>query len=244
MLLGLSLIIASACVLNNYIDRNIDRKMDRTKNRALATGDLTAMNAIIYAAVLGIGGSLILAKLTNFLTLYLALAGLFFYVVVYGAAKRLTVHGTLVGSISGAAPPLVGYCAVTGKLDFAAFILFLILVAWQMPHFYAIAMYRINDYKRAGIPVLPAVKNMDITKKQIIFYIQAYLAASLALSVFGYTGYFYFAVAAILGIAWLWLGLRGLNARDDKKWARGMFRFSLLALSLLCLAIYFDPLLP
>ena len=244
MLAGLSLIIASGCVFNNYIDSDIDARMDRTKNRALVSGRVTGKNALVYATVLGIFGSLILATMINLLALYLALAGLFFYVVVYGFAKRRGAYGTLVGSISGAIPPLVGYGAVSGRLDLAALILFVILVTWQMPHFYAIAMYRLDDYERAGIPVLPAAKGMSITKKRIIFYVQAYLFATLGLSVFGFTGYTYFALATVLGVTWLWLALRGIKARDDKKWAHLMFRFSLLALSLLCLTIYFDRLLP
>lgn len=244
MMVGLALIIGASCVANNYIDRDIDRKMERTKKRALVTQEISTLNAFIYCLALGITGSLVLGFLTGSLALYLALAGVFFYVVVYGVAKRLSPLGTLVGSISGAIPPLVGYAAASGKLDLAAIILFLILVTWQMPHFYAIAMYRIEDYKRAGIPVLPVEKGMSTTKKHILFYCQLYLFAALALSVFGYTGYVYFGVAALLGIVWIWLAMKGFKATSDEKWAKLMFRYSLLNLSLLCLVIYFGRLLP
>lgn len=244
MVIGLALIIGSSCVINNYIDRGIDEKMDRTRNRALVTKQISNSNAFIYCGVLLTTGSLILGILVNPLSLYIALIGVFFYVAVYGIAKRLSPLGTLVGSISGAVPPLVGYAAAAGKLDVAAVILFFILVAWQMPHFYAIAIYRLDDYKRAGIPVLPAVKGIAATKKQILFYVQIYLFLTLSLSVFGYTGYTYFAVASLFGIIWVCYAMNGLKTTNDIKWSQGMFRFSLIALSTLSLTIYFNDLLP
>lgn len=244
MLAGLVLVVASGCVLNNLLDKNIDQKMERTKGRAIASGKVSAFTAFVYAVILALTGSVLLAVTTNKLTLGLALAGLFSYVVVYGIAKRLTSYGTIIGSVSGAVPPLVGYSAVSGDLDFAALILFIILVLWQMPHFYSIALYRLADYKRAGLPVLPLVKGTDTTKKRILLYIQAYLFATLALSVFGFTGYVYFGVAAILGTIWLSIGISELKTKDDKRWAKSMFRFSLLSLSLLCVTIYFDGFLP
>lgn len=240
---GLGFIIASACVLNNYIDRDIDEKMVRTKKRALVTGTISGKNALMYAVVLnGIGVSL-LTFYTNLLTVFVALLGFFFYVVVYGIYKRQSVWGTVVGSISGAVPPVVGYLAVTNRFDTAALILFLILVFWQMPHFYAIAMYRLKDYKAASIPVLPVVEGMHITKIYILFYIAAFIIASSMLTVTGYTGYIYLLVVGLLGLMWLGLGIQGFKTTNNAAWARKMFSFSLLVLLGLCAMLSVDALL-
>lgn len=160
-LAGIAFIIGSACVFNNYIDRDIDAKMVRTKKRALAHGLVPAGKAITYASLLGIIGFFILSLSTNFLTVALGTVAFFDYVVLYGISKRRTAYSTIVGSIAGAIPPAAGYTAVTNRLDGGAVLLFIILVFWQMPHFYAIAMYRYDDYKAAGLPVLPVKKRYE-----------------------------------------------------------------------------------
>ena len=152
---GSSLIIASACVFNNYIDRDIDSKMTRTKNRTLVRGAVPDPIALLYGSLLGVIGFGVLIIYTNVLTVLVGATGMFFYVVMYSIWKRRSPYGTLVGSISGAVPPVAGYSAVTNSLDVGALILFLVLVFWQMPHFYAIAIRRREEYKEAGIPVLP-----------------------------------------------------------------------------------------
>lgn len=229
-LLGTSLVIASACVFNNYIDRDIDKHMARTKKRALVTGLIPGPIALTYATVLGLLGFLILSIYTNWLTVALGFVGIFSYVVLYGIGKRRSVHGTLVGSISGAMPPVAGYTAVTNRFDSGALLLFLILVFWQMPHFYAIAMRRYNDYAAAKLPVLPVKKGMKTTKVQILFYILAFSVAAGLLTVLGYTGYVYLIVMAGLGLYWLWLGLKGFKASDNTAWAKKMFLFSLIVI--------------
>lgn len=244
MLGGLSLIVASACVFNNYIDREIDAKMVRTKKRALVSGIVSGQDAILFASILGIAGGVILTLLTNFLALVVAMTGFFFYVVVYGYFKRRTSLGTVIGSISGAVPPVVGYVAVSGSFDSGALIIFLILVFWQMPHFYSIAIYRLKEYRAAGIPVLPLKKGIKATKVQMLLYIAAFIFAVASLTVFDYTGYVYLVVALLLGLAWLWLCLKGFNARDDNKWARGMFKFSLVVITVLSVTISIDSWLP
>ncbi len=187
-LIGISLVIASGCVFNNYIDKDLDATMERTKNRALVTGAISVRGAIVFGAILGLLGLATLGLLTNTLTAEIALLGLFFYVVLYSLAKRRSVYGTIVGSISGAVPPVVGYCAVTGRFDLGALILFLILVFWQMPHFYAIAIFRQQDYTAAGLPVLPVVKGLRTTKIHILFYILAFTIAAAALYIFKFAG--------------------------------------------------------
>jgi heme o synthase len=239
-LVGLSLIIASACVFNNYTDRGIDRLMARTKRRALVQGLVSGRNALIYATVLGLVGTTTLLLFTNRLTTAVALFGLFAYVVLYGIGKRRTVYGTIIGSLSGAIPPVVGYTAVAGRLDATALALFLILVFWQMPHFYAIAMYRLADYKAAHIPVLPAKKGFFITKINILGFIVGFILAASLLTVFGAASYIYLTVALILGLTWFGVGLAGFRATDDAHWARRMFLISLLVLTILCATIALD----
>lgn len=239
-IVGLSLIIASACVFNNYIDRDIDANMSRTRKRALVAGSISGSAAISYASLLGLAGVLIMAFYTNFLSLLVALTGFFFYVVAYGIWKRRSSFGTIVGSVAGATPPVVGYTAVSGRLDTAALLLFLILVLWQMPHFYAIAIYRLRDYKSASIPVLPAKKGIRATKYKMLIYIGGFILAALALGWFGYTGNTYLLVAAVLGSVWLWLSVKGLQVNNDRRWARDMFKLSLVVLTLLCVFISLD----
>lgn len=240
MLGGLSFVIASGCVFNNYIDRGIDKKMSRTKDRALVSGTISPRVALIYGVILLITGVLLLAVYTNKLTAAIALLGFVFYVAVYGVAKRKSVHGTVVGSISGAVPPVVGYCAVTNDVDLVAALLFLILVLWQMPHFYAIAMYRLQDYRAAGIPVLPIVKGLDATKKQMTIYVLAFAAVAPWLWVIGYTGYMYLAVVLVLSALWIRLSLQS-DVSDA--WAGKMFGFSLVILTSLSAAIIAESIL-
>lgn len=239
-LIGLSFVIASSCVFNNYIDRHIDAKMARTKNRALAQGAISSKNALIYGVLLGLIGTGVLFFYTNILTVSVALAGFFIYVFPYSLGKYRTSYGTLIGSVAGAAPPLVGYCAVTNSLDLGALLIFLIVVLWQMPHFYAIAIYRFHDYDRAGIPVLPVKKGMHVTKVHMLLYTIAFIAAALLPTLFDYTGYVYFAVAALLGLAWLWLCMQGFKSSNDARWARKVFLFSLVVITGLCLTMAFD----
>jgi heme o synthase len=241
---GLSLVIASACVFNNYIDRAIDEKMARTKRRALVSGAISGRNALIYASILGVSGVVILSIYTNWLATLIALFGFIMYVVVYGIWKRRSTLGTVVGSLSGATPPVIGYCAVTGRFDWAALVLFLILVFWQMPHFFAIAMYRLKDYAAASLPVLPVKKGIQTTKIQMLAYTLGFVIASVMLSVLGYTGWVYLGVALIIGISWTALCVRGFWVADDSRWARQMFFCSLIALSLLCVTISVDHFLP
>ena len=234
---GLSFVIASACVSNNYIDREIDEKMARTKKRALVKKSILARNAIIFGVVLGLTGFLVLIVYTNLLTAFIAFIGFFFYVVMYSIWKRRSEYGTIVGSVSGAVPPVVGYCAVTNRFDVGALLLFVILVLWQMPHFYAIAIYRLDDYAAAGLPVLPVKEGIFTAKIYMLFYIVAFIAAALLLSAFGYTGYAYLVAISLLGFMWLGMCIKGFKTGNAKRWARGMFVFSLVIIMLLSLML-------
>ena len=237
MFCGLSLIIASACVFNNFIDREIDAKMARTRNRALVQGLIPPKKAILFGIFLGLSGSLILGLLVNILSLGFALFGFFVYVILYSFSKTRTIHGTLVGSMAGAVPPVVGYCAVSNRFDLCALILFTMMTLWQMPHFFAIAIYRFKDYAAASIPVLPIKKGMYNTKVQMMLYILAFTGVTSMLSIFNYTGMEYLTVATILGSIWLGLCIKGFNCDSDTRWARKMFLFSIVIVMTLSLMI-------
>ncbi len=240
VLLGIIFIMASACVFNNYTDRHHDEKMERTKNRALVTGAVSLSNALFFATSLLFLGSFVLFKYTNLLTLGISLAGFFMYVVMYSIWKYRSTYGTLVGSVAGAVPPLMGYCAVSNRFDMGAFLLFAILVLWQMPHFYAIAIYRIDDYLAAAVPVLPLKKGHRITKVHMAAYILVLMVSLVGLTFFGYTGYAYLVVALLSALVWLILSFKGFKVQDDKLWARQMFRFSLVVIMLLSFMISVD----
>jgi protoheme IX farnesyltransferase len=243
-LAGTALVIASGCVFNNYLDRGIDKKMERTKKRALVTGEISVTAAIIYACILGILGFWILAASTNAVTVAIGAVGIIAYVAVYGYFKRASVHGTLIGGISGATSLVAGYCAVTGHLDLLALLLFLVMAAWQMPHFYAVGIYRLEDYKAAGLPIMPAKRGIAATKRHILFYTVLFALAACALPVYGYAGYAYLGVMFITSILWVRLALKGFGAEDDGKWAGKLFGFSLLVLLIFSLMISINHYLP
>lgn len=244
MLVGTCLVIGSACVFNNYLDRSIDTKMARTKKRALVTGLISGRNALIYAAILGLVGFTLLITLTNILTVIIGLIGFIFYVVIYGIGKRKSVHGTIIGTIPGAAPVVAGYCAVTGRFDLGAAILFFIMVFWQMPHFYGIALARLEDYKAAGIPLLPVKRGTEVTKRQMLFYIVGFILSTTALTVFGFTGYVFAIAMGIMGLYWLIRGSLEYNKFSNEIWGRKMFLRSLVALLLFSLMLGLSVVLP
>jgi len=242
-LMGLAFIMASACVFNNYIDRQIDKKMERTKNRALVIGLISGNQAILFAIFLGIIGNLILFVYTNFLTVMIAGIGFFVYVVLYSIWKGRTIYGTAIGSIAGAVPPVVGYCAVSNHLDMGALILFAMMVLWQMPHFFSIATYHFDDYSAAKIPVLPVIKGMMRTKIHMVLYIAAFILTAIMLTLFDYTGYMYLIVTTSIGLIWLGLCMKGFKSSNDQLWGRHMFHLSLFMITATCFVIPFDILI-
>ncbi len=237
---GLSLIIASACVFNNHIDRYVDRKMERTKKRAQAIGLIPMQRVLFFALLLLLLGTAILAGTTNLLAVGVALFGFLSYVLLYSFSKYHSVHGTLIGSLAGSVPPIVGYVAVSGQLDLNALVFFSMMVFWQMPHFYAIAIYRLKDYEAASIPVLPLVKGIHATKIQMMLYIIAFITVSMLLVQVGGMGTLYLISAALLGLGWLWLSMLGFQSGNDKQWARKMFLASLVVIVGLSAVICFS----
>jgi protoheme IX farnesyltransferase len=240
-LIGISLVVASGCVFNNCVDREIDRKMIRTRNRALAKGLISLKNAVSSATILGIAGLALLWVATNLLSVFIVLAGLVIYVGIYSLyMKRNSVYGALIGSLAGATPPLAGYCAVTGRFDMGAFILLSIFSLWQMAHCYAIAVFRFDDYAIAAIPILPVKQGIAAAKRHIVGYILAFMAATLMLTFGGYSGYSTFAVATVLGLSWLYMAWSGYDASDERLWAKKLFIFSVLTIFILSVMMSID----
>lgn len=243
-IIGITLVIASACVVNNIVDRGVDHDMPRAKNRALVKKVISFKVAAVWAVALGILGFVILAAFVNWLVFWLGVVAYVDYVVIYSALKRKSVYGALAGSVSGSLSIVGGYCAVTGRIDAGAIILFLILTTWQMPHFYAISIYRLRDYEAANIPVMPAIRGIRRTKAQMIVWTVLFMIAASGLTLFHYTGVSYLVVAEAIGLVWLWREIRGLKATNDATWAKRMFLTSLVVNLVLAVMIPVGAVLP
>ena len=242
-LLGVALVIGSACIFNNYTDRGVDSRMTRTKKRALVSGEISPTRALVAATIFGLVGFSILAIHVNLLVTVLAISASFFYVVIYGLVKRHSVHGALVGTIPGAAPPVMGYCAITDHLDGGALILFLILIFWQMPHFYGIALYRFKEYKAAGLPVMPTKAGVLSTKIQAIAYMAGFVAAVISLWALGYIGRLCLVIIGLAWAYWLWVAIKNFSNGDSKIWGKKVFLSSLLVNLVFAASIAFNWLL-
>lgn len=235
-LIASGLVMAGGCVLNNYIDRDTDARMERTKSRALASHKISPISALLYGGFITILGFIILYTQTTIQAVYVGMLGFVFYVYIYGYFKRRTEHGTLVGSISGAVPPVVGYLAVSGSYDIGALLVFLILVFWQMPHFYAIAMFRAKEYKTVKIPVLSLTRGMQVTRRYAVVYLLLYIIVSTLPYFYGLVNIWYLVIILLSGLYWLYVTIKTYDLSDNK-WARKVFGNSLLCLSSFCLAI-------
>ncbi|KAA0548068.1 protoheme IX farnesyltransferase [Bacillus sp. BGMRC 2118] len=233
-LLGTSLVIAGSCSLNNYIDRDIDHLMDRTKKRPTVTGRFSPSRVLWMGITFTAVGTGMLAA-TSIMAAVIGLVGAFTYVILYSMwSKRRYTINTVIGSISGAVPPLIGWAAVDPDLHIVAWVIFLIMFIWQPPHFLALAMRRVEEYRAAGIPMLPVVHGFAMTKRQILIWI----VCLLPLPFYLYSlGTIFMVIATLLNIGWLWLGLKGYKTKDDIKWATTMFVYSLNYLTILFVAM-------
>ncbi len=229
-IIGAGLVMAGGCTLNNYIDRDIDHLMERTKERPTVTGNIKPTNVLVAGLIQSAVGIMMLAAV-EMVAAIIAIIGLVVYVMIYTMwLKRVSTLNTVAGSISGAVPPLIGWAAVDPGLHIYAWLLFSIMFIWQPPHFLALAMKRSHEYKAAGIPMLPVVAGFAMTKRQIVLYVGTLLPISLLLYEFGLV---YTIAAAALGLGWLLLGFAGFKMKDDIKWARLMFVYSLNYLTIL-----------
>ncbi|MBJ7536308.1 heme o synthase [Marinomonas transparens] len=240
--IGLSLVVASGCAINNYIDRDIDAKMQRTRNRVTVNGEMSGKAAFFHGVVLGIIGFALLAVFTNWVAVFFAVFGYVVYVGLYTLHfKRKSVYGTFVGSLSGAVPPVVGYCAAAGQFDAGAAILLTMFCIWQMPHSYAIAIFRYKDYEAAGIPVLPVSQGIAKAKRHIVLHIAAFAIAAALLPLTGYVGIGFMVVALSTSLWWLAMALRGYRQDIDVSgWARQVFFFSIITVTALSVTMALD----
>lgn len=240
MLSGVCLVMAAACVFNNIIDRDIDGKMKRTANRPLITGEISVLNAVIYGSALLVVSILLLGFGTNLLTLGVGLFGFVAYTGLYTYSKRKTVHSTLIGTLAGATPPVIGYLAATNSLDVVALLLFLLLVAWQMPHFYAISIFRRADYANANIPVLSVVNGVFATRQQMIAYAALFIVMVLLLGIYGGTSLLTVLILLLAASYWLCLTLQPMSEQSSSSWAGKVFGWSLWLLVIGCIVLSLD----
>jgi len=238
-LIGLGCVIGSACTFNNIIDQKLDKQMSRTAKRPLPTGQILSQTAVMFGMLLGLVGCLILYCYINTLTMLLALVGWILYVFVYSFMKYLTSFATWMGSLAGAIPPVVGYCAATNQLDLIAIALFLIVGCWQMPHFLAIGIYREEDYVKGAIPILPVITNTFVTKSHMICYLVGFIFACWVLYCLANLSLLFLAVMGICCVLWMFVAIQGFFVKEDKKWAKKMFLYSLVAITAFSLSIPF-----
>ncbi|MGD7048160.1 protoheme IX farnesyltransferase [Rossellomorea marisflavi] len=233
-LVGSSFIIAGSCAVNNVYDRDIDHVMDRTKGRPTVTGKIHSGKALAIGLFMILLGTIMLF-MTTITAGVIGLIGVICYVLLYTMwSKRRYVSNTIVGSISGAVPPLIGWAAVDGGLSTTAWVLFLLMFIWQPPHFYALAMKRVEEYRAANIPMLPVVKGFKVTKHHIVWWVAALLPLPFFLLDLGLP---FFILATAFNIGWLALGLAGYKMKDEIKWSRLMFVYSLNYLTILFVAM-------
>ncbi|MEY4558197.1 MAG: hypothetical protein RL024_355 [Actinomycetota bacterium] len=245
-LFGGALSAGSANAFNCYIDADIDKVMGRTKNRPLVTGELTQREALVFAWVIGVISVLWFGFLINWLSAALSLAAILFYVFIYTLGlKRRTPQNIVWGGAAGAMPALIGWAAVTNEVSAAAWVLFLIVFLWTPPHYWPLSMKYLEDYRDAGVPMLPVVAKNEVVGRQIILYAWAYFASSLLLIPVAPMGWIYTVVAVVTG---LWFSYESHRLYNEAK--RGipknpmkLFHLSITHLTLLFLAVAIDPLL-
>jgi len=242
--LGIALAAACAASLNHVLDRRIDEQMTRTRGRPLPTGQLTERNALIFAAVLGITAMAILAFLVNLLTAMLTFLSLIGYAVIYTVwLKRATSQNIVIGGAAGAAPPVLGWTAVTNSVDPNALLLFLIIFVWTPPHFWALAIARRDDYARAGIPMLPVTHGLAYTRLQVLLYTVLLTVVTLMPYLTRMSGLLYLAAALGLNAGFLYYAL-ALKITARAELPMRVFRFSVNYLMWLFAALLIDHYLP
>jgi protoheme IX farnesyltransferase len=238
LIAGTALIVGAANTLNMWLERDIDCLMARTRNRPLPKGRLEAATALRFGAIQGALALPALA-MVNVVTAALGLLALLLYVGVYTPMKQRSHWATWVGAVPGAMPALMGWTAATGRIELPGLAIFGVLFIWQIPHFHAIAMYRLRDYDAAGLKTLPGTHGPAAARREIAIYLGVQVAVSLALVPLGVAGRLYLATAAVLGAIVLVQGLRGVR-RGDARWARDVFLASIVYLPILFTVMVVD----
>jgi protoheme IX farnesyltransferase len=237
--LGIALVAGAAAALNHLVDRRIDAMMARTRARPLPRGALSTTQVALFALVLSAAGSALLLATTNALCTALTLASLLGYAGIYSLwLKHRTPQNIVIGGAAGAAPPLLGWVAVSGSLDAGALLLFLIIFVWTPPHFWPLAIHRRDDYARAGVPMLPVTHGVAHTADRVLAYALALWGVSLVPPAIGMAGLLYGAAALLLGAGFVHCAWR--LKRDPLRWALPTFRFSIAYLALLFAALLLD----
>ena len=238
--LGIALVAGAAAAVNCLVEQKIDALMRRTRWRPLPRGELTAAQTLVFAGALGGLGLWILFHFVNALTMWLTVATFIGYAVVYTVLlKQATPQNIVIGGASGAMPPVLGWAAVTGQVGAEASVLFLIIFAWTPPHFWALALYRTEDYARAGVPMLPVTHGKPYTRLQVLLYTLILFAVSLLPFAIGMSGVVYLAVAALLGGVFVAYALRLYVAYSDRL-AQQTFRYSIAYLTAIFTALLVD----
>ena len=242
--LGIWFVSGAAAAFKGIVEKAIDARMKRTSWRPTAKGELSDRDTLLFSAVLCLLGSAILYIWVNPLTMWLTFATFVGYAVIYTVIlKPLTPQNIVIGGASGAMPPVLGWAAITGDVGPEALILFLIIFLWTPPHFWALALYRVEDYRKSGLPMLPVTHGNEFTRLQILLYTFVLLAACLMPFVYRMSGWFYLISALILSLMFCWYGWKLWREYSDDL-ARKTFRFSLIHLSLLFAALLIDHYLP
>lgn len=243
-ILGIGLASSSAAAINHFIDQKADAAMTRTQNRPLPMGNLSAKNVLIFASILGGLAMLVLLFLVNTLTAVLTFLSLIGYAVIYTIyLKHMTPQNIVIGGAAGAAPPLLGWCAITGEVHPYALLLFLIIFVWTPPHFWALAVAKREEYAKAKIPMLPVTHGAQFTRLQIVLYTVLLLIVSLLPYLTGMSHLIYLGTALILGFMFIYYALKMLR-NDDNELAMKTFFFSINYLMILFMALLIDHYLP
>ncbi len=243
-IVGIGLASSSAAAINHFFDQKADAEMLRTKNRPLPMGDLNAKNVLIFAMTLGVLAMLILIVWVNILTAVLTFLSLIGYAVVYTIyLKHMTPQNIVIGGAAGAAPPVLGWCAITGEVHPFALLLFLIIFVWTPPHFWALAVAKREEYAKAQIPMLPVTHGAKFTRLQILLYTVLLFIVTLLPYLTGMSGFIYLGTALVLGIMFIYYAIQMMRSEDDKL-AMKTFFFSINYLMILFAALLLDHYVP
>jgi protoheme IX farnesyltransferase len=237
---GIALVAGAAAAINCLVEQKLDALMTRTRARPLPRGEVTSVQTLVFAAVVGGLGLAILYYRVNALTMWLTLATFIGYAIIYTVIlKPMTPQNIVIGGASGAMPPVLGWAAATGGISYEALLLFLIIFAWTPPHFWALALYRKQDYAKAGIPMLPVTHGDKFTRLHVLFYTVILVAVTLLPFATRMCGLIYVAAAVVLDTVFLYYAIKIYRDYSDRL-ARKTFRFSIVYLTLLFTALLID----
>ena len=238
--LGIAAVAGAAAAVNCLVEQKVDAVMQRTRARPLPRGELSSLQTLVFAGMLGGLGLWVLVRFVNPLTMWLTLATFVGYAIVYTVIlKPMTPQNIVIGGASGAMPPVLGWAAVTGEVTTEALLLFLIIYAWTPPHFWALALYRTEEYAKAGLPMLPVTHGRRYTQLQVLLYTLILFGVSLLPFAIRMSGWLYLAAACVLGAIFIGYGI-ALYARYSDRLARRAFRYSIVYLALLFAALLVD----